>query len=56
MGDHIGVFLCGSPVIGEELARQSLDPRDQLAAASCFLWFPLVSFSFDSRGKRVRCL
>ncbi|CAK9010619.1 unnamed protein product [Durusdinium trenchii] len=32
MGDHIGVFLCGSPVIGQELARQSAkhsDPPDQ---------------------------
>eukprot|EP00427_Karlodinium_veneficum_P031661 CAMPEP_0169187536 /NCGR_PEP_ID=MMETSP1016-20121227/2976_1 /TAXON_ID=342587 /ORGANISM="Karlodinium micrum, Strain CCMP2283" /LENGTH=300 /DNA_ID=CAMNT_0009263501 /DNA_START=206 /DNA_END=1105 /DNA_ORIENTATION=- len=31
-GEHIGVFLCGSPVIGTELARQSAahtDPPDQ---------------------------
>ena len=32
LGDHIGVFLCGSPIIGQELARQSAkhsDPPDQ---------------------------
>lgn len=32
VGDHIGVFLCGSPIIGQELARQSAkhtDPPDQ---------------------------
>ncbi|CAJ1410799.1 unnamed protein product [Effrenium voratum] len=28
VGDHIGVFLCGSPVIGEELARQSTKHSD----------------------------
>merc|ERR1711972_600792 len=27
-GEHIGVFLCGSPVIGEELARQSAEHSD----------------------------
>jgi len=30
-GEHIGVFLCGSPVIGKELSKQSAkftDPPD----------------------------
>eukprot|EP00439_Symbiodinium_sp_Y106_P042717 s7866_g5.t1 len=27
-GEHIGVFLCGSPIIGEELGRQSVKNSD----------------------------
>jgi len=27
-GEHIGVFLCGSPIIGEELSRQSIKNSD----------------------------
>ncbi|CAK9103331.1 unnamed protein product [Durusdinium trenchii] len=27
-GEHVGVFLCGSPVIGEELSRQSVKNSD----------------------------
>ncbi|CAE7559256.1 DD3-3 [Symbiodinium sp. CCMP2456] len=27
-GEHVGVFLCGSPIIGEELSRQSLKHSD----------------------------
>jgi len=27
-GKHIGVFLCGSPIIGEELGRQSVKNSD----------------------------
>lgn len=23
LGDHVGVFLCGSPILGQELARQA---------------------------------
>eukprot|EP00931_Biecheleriopsis_adriatica_P038083 TRINITY_DN2183_c0_g1_i1.p1 TRINITY_DN2183_c0_g1~~TRINITY_DN2183_c0_g1_i1.p1 ORF type:complete len:1371 (+),score=250.20 TRINITY_DN2183_c0_g1_i1:134-4114(+) len=29
-GEHVGVFLCGSPVIGEELSRQSSKHSDLL--------------------------
>ncbi|CAJ1355860.1 unnamed protein product [Effrenium voratum] len=27
-GEHVGVFLCGSPIIGEELSRQSVKHSD----------------------------
>ena len=29
VGDHIGVFLCGSPIIGQELARQSGNTQEK---------------------------
>merc|ERR1711988_1582553 len=31
-GEHVGVFLCGSPVIGEELARQSAKNSDLIGS------------------------
>jgi len=40
-GEHIGVFLCGSPAIGEELARESLAKSDSphLANSTRFSFF-----------------
>lgn len=34
-GEHVGVFLCGSPVIGEELARQSEKHSDFPGTPGC---------------------
>ena len=34
-GEHVGVFLCGSPVIGEQLSHQHIGDLNGYLAAAC---------------------